>query len=218
VSLGEQRSGVPGQNAYYKLEDLVDNSGNGRNLSNSGSVTFVQGKFNNCANFGTTSMWLLRESLGIIPGSSAWTILFSLYFESQPSSGDALGLFLFANHGSYGMFHLSYANSSGTYKIIHRHCSSSDTNTSFTVPAEKWNRFAITSDASKNYKIYFNGNIIYSGTGGTYLSDSAWSCIGRSYSIVWRYGAKMIDDFGIYSIQMTDSQVRKDYARTKGLL
>jgi hypothetical protein len=64
--------------AAYKLSDTSDYSGNGYNLTNTGSVTFGSGLIGNCAQFGspnTTKYLSYIGSMGISSGDD-WTLSF----------------------------------------------------------------------------------------------------------------------------------------------
>jgi len=49
--VGESSSLLANLSAYWKLENLVDSTPNGNNLTNSGGTTFAAGKVNNASNF-----------------------------------------------------------------------------------------------------------------------------------------------------------------------
>jgi len=51
-----------GLQAYYKLEDLTDSSGNALTLTDHGTVTFVAGKLNNAGNFVASSNQYLTHA------------------------------------------------------------------------------------------------------------------------------------------------------------
>src|SRR6266550_1023978 len=76
ASLGS--SLLSGLQAYYKLEGLTDSSGNGLDLTDHGTVTFVAGKVNNAANFATPVTQYLSHSLDAhyAPGTGDYTVSF----------------------------------------------------------------------------------------------------------------------------------------------
>jgi hypothetical protein len=78
-----------GLQVYYKLEDLTDSSGNGLTLTDHGTVTFVAGKVNNCANFVKASTQYLThvDDAHYQPGTGDWS--FSMWVNyTGVSSGD----------------------------------------------------------------------------------------------------------------------------------
>ena len=59
-----------GLQAFYKLSDLSDSSGNNRTLTNNGSVTFASGKIGNAAVF-NGSNWLENENINLYGATQA---------------------------------------------------------------------------------------------------------------------------------------------------
>lgn len=143
-----------GLQAFYRLSDLTDASGNGNNLTNNGGVTFGSGKIGNCAIFDangaggkhlatpvsggfgsglTVSMWAKANSVSV-----AGSLI-------QAVTGDFHGWFIALDAGSN---RLAYLAGSGNWAVAELFGTALADNT--------WYHIVKKADAS-GVKIYING-------------------------------------------------------------
>jgi hypothetical protein len=87
--------------AYYRLENGNDDSGNGFNLTNTGSVAFNLGKFSNGADFGTSGTGKML-SYGANPLSAIQVsdVVFSFWFKLNSTANHDGFLFVCNTKGS----------------------------------------------------------------------------------------------------------------------
>ena len=79
---GGGNSLLTGLQAFYKLSDLTDSSGNSNTLTNNGNVTFASGKIGNAAAFDGTNYFSSNISLDMSQSGSI-----SLWIKSNDVSG-----------------------------------------------------------------------------------------------------------------------------------
>lgn len=114
---------IPGGNlrAYYKMENANDSSGNGFNLTNTGSVPFNSGRFNNGADFGTTGDKSLSSATHPLSTAKPTNVFISFWFKLNSTSNTS-NLFMFtlisgASDATGELMQVYYAISGGTLSL-----------------------------------------------------------------------------------------------------
>lgn len=194
--------------AGYHLSDITDFSGNNFHLTNNNGVTFPQGKFNKCADFGnpnTTKYLSYAGNLGIA-GSGAMTMhgWFRLH--------SITGVSIFINHSSTltSSKWMQIYNSAGALNFD---CGASGPSISGILSANIWYHIVFVRDGSGNLFGYLNGNLVGTGTaGGSSSGDHFYIGVDASTN----YGEIMADEVRIYNVAKDANWVRKQYAWAKG--
>jgi hypothetical protein len=197
-----------GLQAFYKLEDTSDSSGNGNALTVNGDVTFSSGKIGNGAVFdGASSL----QSIPLPSGGSEFSVnLWVKPINRNDPSGDGIisinqyfdGL-LFRYGGQFNdPFYLF-----GTYSSI-------DTETE--LQQNVWSNVVITANGSLG-KLYINGllkaTISYSGT----LSEGSNLTLGYSSHAPSEALNGQIDAVGIWNRALNSAEVAALYNSGAGL-
>jgi len=135
--------------SYFKLEDATDFYG-GDDLTNTGSVTFVAGKVNNAAQFGTA----LNKYLSVLSDMSVTggAISVSGWFQitTAPASNVQQYVFWQSSNTNHNAFFLRYWNDAGTFKLRAGRDGlvRNDIIVTTTLSTGTWYHFAFTFDGS----------------------------------------------------------------------
>jgi hypothetical protein len=197
-----------GLQAFYKLSDTSDSSGNNRTLTNNGGVTFAPGKIGNAAVFdGSGGL----QSVPLPSGGNEFSVnLWVKPITRNHPDGDGIisinqfsdGLLLRYGGQYNDPFHLF-----GTYSSI-------DTETE--LPQNVWSNVVITANGSLG-KLYINGllkeTISYSGT----LSEDSNLTLGYSSHQTSETLNGQIDAVGIWNRALSDAEVAELYNNGTGL-
>jgi len=146
----------------YHLEDTTDASGNGNNLTNVGSVTFVSGIFTNGAQINSTGKWLTIDSnltwnqvtdsfswsCWIKPNADVASSEFTLYHLDSSDAGDYNYTGYQYNGGARRLYY-SYSGGSKTYN---------------TTLGTSQHHLVFTRDGSGNRKLYLDNILVASNT------------------------------------------------------
>ena len=199
--------------AIYHLNDVNDSSGNSLTLTNNNTVTFVNGKFGNCAEFGAsnTNKYLSRSAVGIDLGGNA-AISFWTLIETAPNSGESQGFFWWASTtGTARVIYFIYSNISGTKKLI---LSAGGTETQYTITLDinKWMKFDVVIGST--CYIYLNGAFLFSGSRGTGISSFNFLNLGYSYSGNPFKGR--LDEVILFNNTLTEKNITQRYIFEKG--
>lgn len=174
---GEWNISQPSLKGLYHLSDANDSSGNGKNLTNSGGLSFVKGKFGNCVQGNGTNTLTIADNMGVDGGNV--TILVWVKVITEPSSG-SFTVFSQASSGSDVIYYLNYSDSGGA-KTLGFHRSKvgvADQSFNVSIPnmgTSKWHLVGMTYDGT-NLKGYydggFKGQVAVSGNGSSPAGDS----------------------------------------------
>lgn len=186
--------------AFYKLSDLTDSSGNNRTLTTHGNVSFASGKIGNAAVFDGSNC-LTGESL--LVGNT-----FSVAGWVNNKSGDQCGI-VYQNTGFGisilgGVIELTDLRSFGEY-------------TTSQIPQNIWNHFAVSVNNGLA-KIFVNGALELEVTNPSNVVDlngQAGLGIGGNGSFVG--GTKDIDAVGIWNRALSDAEFVELYNNGTGL-
>ena len=198
-----------GLEAFYKLDDLTDSSGNGNTLTNVGGVTFSSGKIGDCAIFDANGAGgkHLATSVSGGPGSgltvSMWVKIVSTSVAGsliQAVTGDQSGWFIALDGGSS---RLAYLAGSGTWSVAEQFGSPFSDNV--------WYHIVKRADAS-GVKIYIDGAEAGSWANNTWtsapieLGHFAYHSGSRDES--WNGS---IDSVGIWNRALTSGEIAELY-------
>jgi hypothetical protein len=204
-----------GLQAFYKLDDTSDSSGNNRTLANNGNVTFASGKLGNAAVFDGSNYLVTDQSSELSLNEisfSAWVypvsnsdnlvILCQNFDDSSP-------WFLHPYEGELRVT----GGGGGTYVF-----GFDDPNNTSIVPLNQWSHVATTYvTATKTWKCFVNG------VNAAVITDESWPSINpfTGVSIGWHPGNikfnGSIDALGIWNRALSDAEVAALYNSGTGL-
>jgi hypothetical protein len=199
-----------GLQAFYKLDDTTDASGNGNTLTNNNSVTFSSGKIGNAAVFNGSNR--LTTSSNISIGSSDFSISSWVNFSSLGNS--IINLIMATNAG----LALYYAKSwYGTVdKLVVSKYGVSNQREEYWVPnLSQWYHIAVTRSGS-DMKVFINGSDLGTTTNNEAYSQSAPLQIGGEPYTMTSYDVS-VDAVGIWNRALTESEITELYNSGSGL-
>lgn len=154
--------------ALYHLEDTVDSSGNGKNLTNNGSVTFTASKLSNGSNFGTsnnTKSLNIVDNLGIAGGSISMACWVNI--STQPSLNAEFGLIAQGDTTNFVRNTFQYYDVGGVKNIRARrtreNVANDDVTYTQTLTTDTWYHLAYVYSGSL-LSLYFNGSVVATGS------------------------------------------------------
>jgi len=197
-----------GLQAFYKLNDLTDSSGNNRTLTNNGNVSFASGKLGNAATFvGNQAEHYLSKS-EIISDSSLVSIAGWCRYTAEGVAGYAF--MLASETGRIDVVCDSYQ---GGRLVLD---TENDLPICNMVPAQnEWHHFAIVVSAGVA-KGYIDGALL--GVQANSLSGAANLIIGSS--VEWAGSGSIygqVDGLGVWNRALNDAEVAALYNNGNGL-
>lgn len=201
-----------GLRGLYHLASTTDSSGNGYNLTNNNTVTFIQGKYGNGANFVAASSQSLTSTSDLaIDISVSLTTMAWVKINTEPGTNASFTIIdLRSGTGTACRSIGRYIDESGTKKL---YLDKTGTGLKYTVTlgTTDWHHIAFTNNASNHY-IYLDGNLVATGGSGVAAAGTSLS-IGGS---VGNYSNSLIDEVAIFSTELSANQIRRYYAWSKG--
>ena len=201
-----------GLQAFYKLNDESDSSGNNRTLTNNGNVSFASGKIGNAAVFDGSA----KEQLVIADttignfGSSDFTI--TGWFNPNSINGTTcvLGEHDGANAGTWGVF--LFNGGISFYGLNIPEFGYEDFVGGGSVNTSEWQHFVAKREGS-TFKMILNGSVVGSQTvdgttGDLNLTVSIGSDLNGSSNSAYD---GQIDAVGIWNRALSDSEVAALY-------
>jgi hypothetical protein len=204
------------QMLYYKFNsDTTDSSGNGDNLSMSGTASYAAGKFGNAIDLSGTN------NFGYLPNSSysvngIGDISWGAWLRTDVTASTYVAMSKYANNSGFGMgvdvgkFY-TFFNANTTYYEI---------NTAvFTAKIGVWNHLVATRKASTGqFFLYLNGTYITSGSTNT----SNMTNVTEDYRVgtqkvtttLQRFWNGLIDEAFVYHRTLTASEISTIYSST----
>lgn len=196
--------------AYYKCENAND-SKNTNHMNNNNSVTFPAGKFNNCADLGSTDT---NKSLTIASALSyanaAYSISMWVNINTAPSSGQLYQLSNVYTTTSQILF--NYENSGGTKRInFTRFDGANLEGPSYNVDlgTGTWHHIVWTHDGT-SIRGYLNGFLVAgpttaTGQTGSYSVASTIGCNGNDNTA--NTALAKFDDVAFFNRELTAAEV-----------
>ena len=212
--------------AYYALEDVNDGSGNGYNLTNTGTVTFSAAKINNGANFGssnTTKRLNISNNLGI----TTQTATFMLWVKNlaEISTGD-WGIISHVNNTTKITWQLDYQYNGGTRRLAFtRGTQGGGANVvsyyNVTMCTSDFHNVGMASDGSYIYLIY-NGVVrdsdAVSGSGANDWYGNGFE-IGCYFNTSGKFASILADECIVWNTLLSSAEMLQVYnmrAKTGG--
>lgn len=216
---------IPTPVAYWKFDE---SSGNATDeigsvvLTNNNTVGYASAKINNGADFGTANTnktFNVANQFGLTV-DAAKSFAGWVNISTSPASGtvyDIIGLGYSANDVAHL---IEYGNLAGTIRL---RCGRArygvdDPNCLYTttLTVGTWYHIALTVDGSRNQELYLNGTSVATSTaasgngsfgGGTYNGTK----FGTALFGITRTHCGLIDEWGIWNVQLTASEVSELY-------
>jgi hypothetical protein len=189
--------------AFYKLSDLTDSSGNNRTLTNNGNVSFASGKIGNAAVF-DGSNWL-NASVSQTPSTvSCWV-------KSSNFDGYKNLIALRDNDNNIGF--LIQGQSGNNFRF---YSNESNISSNATVADDSWHNIVVTvSNGSVN--IYVDGLLDVNSSGGSAGITTTKIGIGSYDDGSYDHLNGQIDAVGIWNRALSDAEVAELYNNGTGL-
>jgi len=198
--------------AYYALEDVNDSSGNGFNLTNNNTCTFVGGKFNNGVSTGTSNTnksLSINNNLGITT-TTPKTIMGWFKVLTAPTNNTYQTFVRLApgTTGTTNVSYIQYCNISGVLKLRAVSYGSGTSNAEYNIDlgTSEFNHIALTDDLT-TCKLYLNGVMVASVAHRT--GNSNWS--GDLFRIGCRdgdeYASIIADDVVVENRAITEAEL-----------
>jgi hypothetical protein len=201
----EAPSLTTGLQAFYKLDDTSDSSGNGNTLTNNGDVSFASGKIGNAAVF-DGSNYLQATDSNLPSGQSARTI--SCWYKTTSNSD--LNVLTYGSQ-SYNGGVVLYSQNDGKF-IFSQYgdgiCSTSSLNDN------NWHNIVVTYDGT-NWILYVDGSANDQKEMGT-DTQLAELLIGGAFGGGGNFDGS-IDAVGIWNRALSDAEVAELYNSGTGL-
>lgn len=195
-----------GLQAFYKLDDATDASGNGNTLTNNGGVTFSSGKIGNAAVFDGSN----NLSLASLPNANCSETTVTFWFKDTSGAQER---FLVSGGLSDSQFYIARA--------------SGDVKANFTNSGEKycggfgandgnWHFFAARF-TSTELKLQLDGTTsTYSGSYNSIQSSNSFR-LGSNWDGTYIRLIGAMDAVGIWNRALTDSEIAELYNAGAGL-
>jgi hypothetical protein len=204
--------------AFYKLSDLSDSSGNNRTLTNNGNVSFASGKLGNAAVF-DGSNWLTSENISVSFENgitfSAWVKVTDVQvgenklFGFISESGAYFYAAIFARDDSWnGQLFADMGYAASNFSL--------DENNTLRVQSNTWAFVTFVCD-NTNWSAWVNGDKVTFSTPGTIDSSSTtYINIGSGVATENPFNGE-IDAVGIWNRALSDAEVAELYNNGTGL-
>lgn len=203
--------------AYWKLEDVNDETANNRDLTNTGTVTFTTGKFGNCADTGasnSTKKLTVASNCGVAGGNISINLWFNSYAATFAGDHPPLISCLSDLTGGAGVAYGLGINTTGLFAFRLKSGVAWQETAATAILASSWYMATMTYDGT-NCKLYINGNYVSqvaaSGNGSTgfYADQTALFC-HAGYTADAFTSAK-IDDADIFNRTLTSTEISNLY-------
>lgn len=198
---------------YYPLSSITDFTSNANVLTNNNTVGFAAGKFNNCADFGTsnTNKSLSRaDGLGIDLSATA-TVNCWVKIRGEPATNASYTIVdLRSTTGTAGRMIFRYVDVSGT-KRLYLDRTTTPITYDVTLGTTNWHMLTAVYTASNHY-IYLNGVQVASGGAGNSNAGNSLNIGGQAGAFANAY----IDEVVIENVAWSATTIRKHYAWSTG--
>lgn len=188
-----------------------DDSGNARNFTANGTITYAIGKFGNGAQFGATGNNFFSQAYAPNPESGTWTISFWAKFDNFTAAPYVFELYYGA--GSPRKRLLVYYTA-GALALFW----GGNVATGPSVSAAIWYKIDVTASSGTAY-FFVNGAPYGSVTpGATADGQSAGIYLGSTKAGTANSVRGMVDNFVLLSIARSAADIRRRYAFERGML
>jgi hypothetical protein len=207
----------PGMVAGYHLSDVNDFSGNGYTLTNGGTVTFGIGRFNNCAQLGSTNSTktLTRGDTCGINIANAFTWSTWVMIQTAPAEAEIQFIMNIRQTAPTDLWTSTYYTmASGVLKLVAAF-GAAYANYTVTLPLNVWHHIVVVSQTGAGtISLYLNGAMVASIAKGVVAGgDSHMGLGGYAGPSLCMKGN--IDESAIFSSEKTAQWVRNQYRIAK---
>jgi hypothetical protein len=198
--------------AFYKLSDLSDSSGNNRTLTNNGNVSFASGKLGNAAFFDGSNN--LKSSL-VVPYSTS-DVTLSLWLKAPATSQWRT---FFGSAFNTGVARINYGINDADQIFINDAGNGGPvlTLSNYTVDDTWQHIVAVVTNSGDSVKFYRAGNLVDEITGAALGSTEVWIGGGVGYPVEADFFNGQIDAVGIWNRALSDAEVAELYNNGTGL-
>jgi hypothetical protein len=204
-------------NAYWKLENTTDSSGNGFTLTNHNTVPFNQGLFTNSADFGSSGTNKSLECANLFTNQRGYEYWFWFTLNSTADFATPKRLFVHSrNAASPNGFNLicEYSISSGVVTLTFGRASPASV--TFTADINRhWVRCGVRQDVDVAFLKIDNKITISPGGAGTTAGATNTFTIGNNASRTTQCFAK-IDEFIVLPSTVDIAPLNRYYTQAKG--
>lgn len=221
---------IDNQIAYWKADessgDAADATGNGKTLTNTGTVGYASAKINNGFDFGTAnSSKRMGRTEVLLPGNSDMTLNYWINIRTAPGSGARYMTLVSMDNNTQIDFHIVYLNNAGTKQLeIQRYRRDQGPDPSLvvnqTLTPGTWYMLSMTYNATSHVvEGFLNGSSLGTATGSglnggsTNTADfrlAAW--IGNS-----EWLSAYMDEVGLWSRVLSGAEITSLYNSGAGL-
>jgi hypothetical protein len=198
--------------AFYKLSDLSDSSGNNRTLTNNGNVSFASGKIGNAAVFDGSGILQLPNCN--FPAQNDDRSIFG-WLKTSENKGIRKFLFCYGAN-NWELLYCMAVNESGCL-AFYLYSGAGEFNTddpNHLVDDDSWHHFGVIQSSSQR-KVYLDGINIWSYEGAVNTDPNSTFEIGAWNSAEQFIG--QIDAVGIWNRALNDAEVAALYNNGTGL-
>ena len=193
-----------GLQAFYKLSDLTDSSGNGKTLTNNGNVTFASGKIGNAAIMNDASKVLSKDQFQI--GNN-----FAISLWAKQLTNDSQAALI----GQYPGLWMSITTDGGIQ--LSDLASYGNDYVTGLISVGQWNHYVL--NVVDGYaKVYLNNTLVIEQNNN---QMTLWSDAGRGFGIggepLNNSGTKEMDAVGVWSRALNEAEVAALYNSGAGL-
>jgi hypothetical protein len=200
--------------AYWKFDESSGNAsdatGNGKTLTNTGTVGYSAGKINNAADFGATNSgkyFIISDNLSFQNAMS-----YSFWFNCTTdisSTGNQYILLDNRTTGAIAYIQILYRNQSGTRTL--RFVSGDNiTGYDINMGTGTWYHIVGTRSSSGSTTLYVNGSSVATGSSGGVSGGANWCVVGDDSGGGGRTQG-LIDACGVWNRELTSSEVTELY-------
>jgi len=203
--------------AYWKLEDVNDETSNNYDLTNTGTVAFNAGQFKNAADSGATNSTkklTVASNLGIAGGNCSINLWFNAYAATFAGDHPPLISVFSDQTGGAGVAYGLGINGTGLFAFRLKSGVAWQETAATAISASTWYMATMTYDGT-NCKLYINGSYVSqaaaSGNGSTgfYADQTAIFC-SAGYAAD-AFTSTKIDDVSVFNDVLTADEISNLY-------
>ena len=202
--------------AFYKLSDTSDSSGNNRTLTNNGNVSFASGKIGNAAVFDGSNSLTQETGLNI---SSSFSIAGWVFSDTTESNK---GWIFLSSDTENGLPVCGFWFQPSDARQLHFSCDygqgwSDRFLSNGSVPMNQWTHITLSQDAT-GVKFYVNGQLdsFHEQIDSSIIASNAFS-FGTDFPFYSQQFSGSMDAVGIWNRALSDAEVAELYNNGTGL-
>jgi hypothetical protein len=203
-----------GLQAFYKLSDTSDSSGNNRTLTNNGNVSFASGKIGNAAVF-DGSNYFSNANLNL---NGAEAVTCSVWFKGPEQGGQKIIVSKWNEWGVSSQFVMTKSSLDDIRLLLLNQDGSYVEANAGSFIVDEWNHATFAYNGSE-VKFFLNGNLqdTQSFSGGLLNSDAIFAIGTSQEGLGSQEWTGSIDAVGIWNRALSDAEVAALYNNGTGL-